>query len=122
MPSKAFERRVISTLEGLTKRLDTIIGEPAELAPECAAIASMPTSLTAANPSPTVPHNLRAWVEANALTHNQAAARISITPSAVGHYINGHHMPPAPTRKRIAKVTGIPPEPAPGSLPFEVEG
>jgi len=134
---EGFERRVTSILEGLTKRLDTITGELAELRAEVAKLRSEVRRprlnadfIDDGKPLADGAAQLRAWVEANALTHSQAAARLSITPSAVSHYINGHHMPPAPTRKYIAKVTGIPPAawvppPPPDtlSLPFgDLEG
>jgi hypothetical protein len=131
---EGFERRVTSTLEGLTKHLDTITGELAELRAEVAKLRSEvrrprlnANFIDDGEPLADGAAQLRAWIEANSLTHNQAAARLSITPSAVSHYVNGHHMPPAATRKRIAKVTGIPPaawvpppdSPASPGLPFD---
>jgi hypothetical protein len=100
---EGFERRVTSILEGLTKRLDTITGELAELRAEVAKLRSEVRRprlnadfIDDGEPLADGAAQLRAWVEANALTHSQAAARLNLTPSAaVSHYINGHHMPPA---------------------------
>ena len=111
----AVERNAV-TLGNLTKRLDTLGSELAELRGEVAKLRAEVRRprlnagfIDDGEPLADGAAQLRAWVEANNLTHSQAAARLNLTRAAVSHYINGHHTPPAATRKRIAELTGIPP-------------